>query len=387
MVDTLDHLPPLPLSVDYDFPITEQDELGIHHALQLRDRVWYIHLRDLPPLIFRKCLAHMDAHFPILTYLALWFTTDKITSLALPKAFTAPNLLHLTLPGIGQPKRLRLLTSTVSLVTLELWIIQASSYFRPRLLVARLSSLPQLEDLSIQFSIPIPRPSAEMVLLGEQRTPVTLRNLKSLEFRGVSAYLESFVAQIRAPLLKQLEITLLKQIVFSLPLPHLSHFINITGTEGLKFSTADILFRHNEVVVTTSQHASALYFSLRVRCMQLDRQLDRAAQICGALSHALSGVEEFGLHIDDSEMPTEWENGEIDSTTWHELLRSFIGAKTLQIDDGLLEDLSRALHVDDVGLDPGFLPNLQYIDARTNLFASFIDTRRLVGRPVRLSMP
>ena len=283
IVDTLVHLPPLPLSIHYDFPITKRDELGIYHALQLHDRVWYIHLRDLPPSIFHKCLAYMDAHFPILTYLlaylALRFATDKTTSLALPKAFLAPNLLNLTLPGIGQPKRLRLLTSTVSLVTLDLWIIQASSYFRPRLLVARLSSLPQLEELSIQFSIPIPRPSAERELLGEQRTPVTLRNLKSLEFQGVSTYLESFVAQIRAPLLKQLWITLFNQIIFALP--HLSHLINITGREGLKFPPVVVFFRQDDVSVATIMHAPALYFSLRVRCKQLDCQwqIDCAAQI------------------------------------------------------------------------------------------------------------
>ena len=57
--------------------------------------------------------------------------------------------------------------------------IRASGYFRPRLLVARLQSLPQLEELSIGFSIPIPRPSAERELLGEQGTPVTLPNLKT----------------------------------------------------------------------------------------------------------------------------------------------------------------------------------------------------------------
>jgi hypothetical protein len=46
-------------------------------------------------------------------------------------------------------------------------------------------------------------------------------------------------------------------------------------------------------------------------------------------------------------MPTEWQNGEIDGTTWHELLRSFIGVKELRICDSLSEELSRALQVDE----------------------------------------
>ena len=101
--------------------------------------------------------------------------------------------------------------------------------------MARLRSLPQLEELYIGFSIPIPRPSTERELLGEQGTPVTLPSLKNLRFKGVSAYLESLVAQIRAPLLEQLDITLFNQIAFALP--HLSHLINIT--EGFKFPDSD----------------------------------------------------------------------------------------------------------------------------------------------------
>ena len=76
-------------------------------------------------------------------------------------------------------------------------------------------------------------------------------------------------------------------------------------------------------------------------------------------------------------------NGAIDSATWHDLLRSFIGVKQLRISNALLEELSRALQVDEVGLDPGFLPNLQSIRTRRNLYTSFIDTRQVVGRPVQ----
>ena len=61
----------------------------------------------------------------------------------------------------------------------------------------------------------------------------------------------------------------------------------------------------------------------------------------------------------------------------------FIGVKILNIDDALLEELSHALQVDEVGSDPGFLPNVQSIRARHNLFTSFIDTHQVVGRPVQ----
>ena len=387
IVDTLDHLPPLPLFVDYSCTsgpvLTEQDELGIHHALRLHDRVRHIFL-DIPPSILQKCLVLMDQCFPILEHLTLWFGADKFPTVTLPKAFLAPNLRHLTLPGICPPKRLRFLNSTASLVTLVLWKIQASSYFRPTLLVARLLSLPQLEELSIGFSIPIPRPSTERELLGEQGTPVMLPNLKTLRFRGVNAYLESLFAQIRAPHLERLDITLFNQIAFALP--HLSHLINIT--EGFKLLAARVYFHRNEVFITAANTTSRRIeepFFLCVMCEQLDWQIDCAAQICDALIPALSGVERFTLDFYDETLPTEWQDGEIDGTTWPELLRPFIRVKELYVLNGLLEELSRGLQIYEVGLDPGFLPGLQYIFAADNQFASFIDTRRVAGRPVQFS--
>ena len=143
MVNTLDHLPMLPLFVYYDShlapTVLEQDELGIYHTLQLNGRIRDIQL-DLPPSNFHKALTLMNDNFPILErlYLSCYFCRFPADSghhlpLTLPKAFLAPNLLHLTLIGVGLPKRLRVLTSTVSLVTLELRHIQTSSYFRPRL--------------------------------------------------------------------------------------------------------------------------------------------------------------------------------------------------------------------------------------------------------------
>ena len=389
IVDTLDHLPPLPLFVDYRHTragftvLTEQDELGIYHALRLRDCVRHIDL-TLPPSILRKALVLLDEQFPTLEHLSLVFPLSSKNTLPLtfPKAFLAPNLRYLRLPAISPPRRLRFLTSTVSLVTLWLDEIQTLSYFRPRLLVARLSSLPQLEELAISFTIPIPRPSTERELLGEQRAPVTLPSLKSLFFTGVGVYLESLAAQIRAPLLEQLFIELYNQIVFVLP--HLFYLIN--NTKVFKLSSATVSFHHEQVVVSTdnNQGLGPMPFSLSVKCKSLDWQIDCASQICHGLIPTLSGVEELSLpFFDDLRIPTEMRNGAIDSATWHDLLRRFIGVRKLRISDPCSEELSRALQVDEVGSDPGFLPNLHFITARHNLFTSFIDSRQVVGRPVQ----
>ncbi|KAH9033793.1 hypothetical protein EDB85DRAFT_1052527 [Lactarius pseudohatsudake] len=386
IVDMLDHLPPLPLFVNYRY-IGGQDELGISHALRSCDRVRHIDLH-LPPSVLDKILMLMDKPFPILEHLSLSFTVDKITTLALPKTFQAPNLRYLSLFSIDLPKRLRLLSSTVSLVTLVLSNIRASGYFRPRLLVARLQSLPQLEELSISFSIPIPRPSAERELLGKQGTLVTLPNLRNLRFRGVSAYLDRFVAQIRAPLLERLSITLFNQIAFAIPC--LSYL-----TKGLNFPVAEVSFGRDAVSVITDDNTRRYNcrFSLHVMSKQLDWQIDCAAQICGALMPSLSGVEKLTLKFYDRVMPAEWQNGEIDSTTWHELLRAFIGVKELHICAALSEELSRALEVEEARSDPGLLPGLQKLvtefewEHTDNPFGSFIDARRITHHALRRRLP
>jgi hypothetical protein len=392
IVDTLNHLPPLPLFIDYVHTrggvtiLTEQDQSGIYQALRLHDRVRHIHL-GLPPSILHKVLVLIDDHFPRLETLTLSFPAQNGIHLTLPKAFLAPNLRYLALLGIGLPKRLRVLTSTDSLVRLQLSEIQTSSYFRPRLLVARLRTLPHLEDLDISFSVPIPRPSAERELLGEQGAPGTLPRLKKLWFRGVSAYLESLIAQVRVPLLERLHITFFNQIAFALP--HLSHLISIT--RGFKLPKAAIYFVPSDVSLTTTPHGSAWHgvgpLFLRVLCKELDWQIDCAAQICNAIIPALSHIERLDLECFYRNIPTELQNGAIDSTTWHELLRLFVGVTELYIYTALLEELSRALLVDEVGLEPEFLPNLQTITAEgtANPFTSFTDTRQIVGRPVQFS--
>lgn len=393
LVHTLDHLPPLPLLITYrvtNATISRKDEMGIYCAMRLRDRVRTIEL-DLPPSILHKFIMLMDEPFPILERLSLSYAVDGITSLVLPQTFLAPNLRHLKLISVCLPKGLPFL-STASLITLVLTNIQVSGYFPPRQLVARLRSLPQLEELAIGFSIPLPRPSTERELLGDQETPVTLSNLKLLTFRGVSAYLECLLAQIRAPFLERLNITLFGQIAFSLP--HLSHFTSII--EALKLPTAMVFFWRDKVFITMDRHSNSQEyghdgrFILRVTYKHLDWQIDCAAQICSALMPVLSGVEKLTLDFYGLVVPTEWQNGEIEGTTWHELLRSFVGVKELHICGALLPELSRALQVDGVGTDPGLLPRLQDLVSvfkgkhADNLFDSFLHARGVGGRPVRL---
>ncbi|KAH8999890.1 hypothetical protein EDB86DRAFT_618187 [Lactarius hatsudake] len=394
VVDTLAHLPSLPLVIDYDHQdatrsIGTKDELGVSHALQLRDRIRRVVL-SIPPASLHKLLVFMDGSYPILEHLRLSSTAREVDEgIILPRTFMAPNLRYLNLLGIGLLTKLPPLSFTVALVTLTLTNIQSSGYFLPKHLVTRLRFLPQLEELSVCFSIPIPRPSAESELWNVSETPVTLPALKRLTFRGVSAYLESLVAQISAPLLEHLGITTFNQVAFTLP--HLSHFTNTT--EGLKLPIASVIFEHDAVSVVMDQRNRQRWadgppsFSFRVMCREFDWQVDCVAQVCNALVPALSGVEGLTLDFDGNCIPTEWQDGAVDGATWRELLGPFVGARKLRICHALVWEVSLVLESEDAGLDPTLLPCLQELvpqleeEHANNAFSSFIDARANRGSP------
>ncbi|KAN0137498.1 hypothetical protein V8E53_004549 [Lactarius tabidus] len=278
IVDTLDHLPPLPLFIKYlgegdtaerglrpwgagtGRHVGNEDELGIYHALRLRDRVRHIGLH-ISPSTLDKSLLLMDKPFPILEHLSLSFAGDDVSSVS-----------SLTLP-----------------------------------------------------------------------------------------------------------ITLFNQIAFRLP--HLSHFLSITE-HFTSPKTAEVSFAQNS--------------SIALQHIIMERNL--FPNICSALTHALSGVEKLNLTYISSgcafaPAKLDLQPDEIDGTTWHEFLRSFIGVKELSIDYVLSEGLSRALEVDEIGFDPGLLPGLQELKSRyrgdhsDSIFGSFIHARQVAGRPVSLHLP
>jgi hypothetical protein len=397
MADMLSLLPPLPLVVNYKSrTMRARDELGISHALLLRNRVRRIDF-SLPPSSLRNLLALMDEPFQMLEHLYLSSTTDRDTNLILPKTLLAPNLRHLTLLGIKLSSEMALLSSAVFLVTLTLENIRDSAYLLPGHLITRLRAFRQLEELSICFAIPLPHSDAQREFLDAIETPTALPRLKRFTFHGVGAYLETLVAQIRAPILERLHVTLFDQSVFVLP--HLSDFIDTT--EGLRLPMmAKIILEQDGVTLSTDHHTLQQFgnrlsgFRLSVMCDSdvFDRHVDYAAQICNTLRPVLSGVEKLTL-TGGSWVTVDRQDGDIGGATWRKLLRPFVGAKRLHMCRVLRREISFALQVDDAGLDPWLLPSLQelipdFFERRMdNSFTSFIDARQVAGRPVRLVLP
>jgi len=358
----LAHSPPLPLIIDYDDELdalTAEDEEAIVLALGHRNRVRRIRLA-MPVPNLQKLIVGMDEEYPVLEYLVVGPSMQDSTALIFPGTLQAPHLRHLTLLGFANPIGSRLFTTAVGLVTLCLIITHPHAYLQPDNLLQWISSIPRLEILTIFFVFPVPSHDV---------------------FQGVSAYLEALVRRITAP---RLEIDFFKQITFSVP--RLLQFMNMT--ESFKFNSAEFQFFDDNVDMKVYPHVGAtMYaFSIVVYCQHLDRQVSSVAQISKSSIQVFSVVEHLTLvHGRSSE-----ERNEADGTEWREFLRSFSNVKTLNVDDGLVKEVSRCLQMYDGELLLVLLPELRELtyprsSDTDDIFTSFIDARRNAGRPITLT--
>ncbi|KAF8493696.1 hypothetical protein F5888DRAFT_1908565 [Russula emetica] len=394
VANMLAHSPPLPLTVDYSSEdgITAKDEEGVLLALEQRDRLRHLRLA-FPVRDLQKLVMAIDEEFPILEYLILVPWVADSTALMLPESLQAPHLRHLMLRGFACPIRSRLHPTAAGLVALTLTTDHPSAYFQPNVLLQWISFMPQLETLAILFTFPVPNRDVERQLTHTPiTTHITLPNLRFFWFRGVSAYLEAVVCRIMAPRLESLHIHLFKQLTFSVP--RLLQFMNTT--ENLRFDNAKIMFkdkridvgmvfRHGEADSYTGRYYD---FFVTIGCWHLDWQVSSVVQISNVLSQAFSAVEhltfEHEVHSQSSE-----EHNDVDRIEWRELLRSFSNVKTLRVEDGLVEELSRCLRLEDGELPLELLPELQELTYfgsgdTGDAFTSFIDARQNAGRPVTL---
>jgi hypothetical protein len=385
----LAHSPPLPLVIDYnDTDITAEDEEAIFLALEQRDRVRRIRF-NMPALQLQKFIMAIDGEYPILEYLLLADPLeDKRTVLILPETLQTPHLRHLLI-NCSIPIRFQLLTTAVGLVTLHLGLYHPSTYFQPTVLLQSLSLMPQLENLLIFFFFPVPNRDVERQLMRTPNTThVTLPNLCAFAFQGVSAYSEAVLSRITASRLENFQISYLNQLTFSVP--QLLHFMG--RTESFRFDRAEFEFIGEQVYVGLNPYESNMLddaFSINVCCWHLDWQVSSVAQIFNALSQIFSAVEHLMLSYEVHSQSSE-EHNEVDRTEWRKLLRSFSNVKTLEIEDGLVRELSRCLRLEDGEHPLELLPELQQLtypgsNNADDVFTPFIDARQNAGRPVTLT--
>ena len=391
----LAHSPPVPLVIDHfdKYPdLTVEDEEGIILALRHRDRVRRI--RFVKPIpILQKLIVALDGDFPVLEHL---FIQDRLyhertikydTNFNFPETFRAPHLRHLVLTNFAYPIESLSLTNMANLVTLSLSLIPFSAYFHPNALLQRLLLIPQLETLGITFNSYNPSRDVETQLLRTPiTTPVTLPNLRWLEFGGTNTYLEALLPWITIPLLDKLQIYFFNRMIYSIP--HLRQFMGTA--RNIRLKTATFLFLQHCLTVRAypNKGAESYTFYLELGGKHFDWQVVSAAQVFQALKTAFSALEHLILKYLRPYMSSEW-NNQADRAHWRDLLGSFGKVKTLRVEYGLVEQVSRVLQPGEGESPTGLFPELQelsYSSRRSSrdAFTLFIDAREKAGHPVNV---
>ena len=377
--EMLDVWPLLPIVI-----VSHDKKWGVDNiiaALEHNDRICELYLFGSQ---MEKIFAAMQRSFPALTRLRLY----KIALVVSPSFLgaSAPRLRSLRSGNISFPGLPKLLLSATHLIRLDLRSIPHSGYISPEAMVTALSVLIRLERLDIEFESPQSHPDEK------SRPPPTrtlLPVLTTLAIKGVSKYLEDFVARIDAPLLDNLIITFFNQLRFDTP--QLTQFIGRTPKLNAH-DQADVVFSEDEVWVTLPQPFDG-NLQLRILCRPLDLRISSLAQICSLSfpQSLISAVEH--LHIRILYLRSCWQD-DIGNSQWLELLHPFTAVKSLYIDDYFSPRIVPALQELVGERVTEVLPNLQNlflnetrIKTCPGSIRQFVAARQLAGHSIAVSRP
>ena len=350
--DTLDIWPPFPLIVHGIDPTEDMD--NVVAALEYRDRVDKICLREVNGSSLEKVLAAMQEPFPELTF--LWLSSDEEPVPVVPDSFlgrSAPRLRFLVLDGIPFPDLPKLPLSATNLVNLQLWNIPHSGYISPDAVVTALSTLTSLQFLDLGFRSPRSHPD-QASRLPPPPTRTVLPALTEFWFKGVCEYLDDLVARIDAPRLHDLHITFFNDIVFDAP--QSIQFISRTPT--LKpLENAHVVFGHSNAIINSSQTS---HCEVEISCRELDWQVSSLEQLCASHLPSLSTLEDLYIYRRRYEMQPDWRDN-IENTLWLDLLHRFATVKNLYLSKEFAPRIVAALQELVGGRTTEVLPTLQNI--------------------------
>ncbi|KAH9987634.1 hypothetical protein BJV74DRAFT_494834 [Russula compacta] len=202
-----------------------------------------------------------------------------------------------------------------------------------------LALLPCLKFLSSQVPhllIPMPSNSPDRIGLRPPPTRAVLPALADFTFRGVSKYLEDFVARIDTPKLYRLKIFYFMDVKFEVPQLH--QFIARTANIR-PLNPAKISFYPFSVKIILGPLAGVV--ELRISCREPDEQVSLMAHVLSQLSPLLSHVEQLDVRRFTCEQ--EWQGYVIDPTQWFELFEPFRSLKSLHVHGELRPLVARAL--------------------------------------------
>ena len=377
--DTVDVWPALPLTIRGSIDPSYTD--NVIAALEGSSRVCLVDL-GLADWQLEKVLAVMQVPFPELTDLQLFSDSKPLP--VIPDSFldgSAPRLRVFDLSGISFPGLPKLHFSATHLVHLRLFNIPHSGYISPEAIVALISVLSSLEELTLKFQSPQSSPDRET-----RRPPPSRRSiipaLKFLRFRGVIEYLEDLVTGIAAPQLDKLEITLFNQIDFDIS--RVAQFINRTPKLGKR----DVAVQFNDDYVFVRLEPGT---TIAIVCIEPDWQLSSIEQVCNSSPHPFSTVEQ--LYIEHQYSKLVWKDDAIENTLWLQFFLPFITVKNLYLYKQFAPGIAAALQELDGGRITEVLPCLQNVLVKGleqsrpfyEKIGQFVAARQLSGHPITIS--
>ena len=380
---TLDVWPPLPIVIEDShyqkglIALLERSELvpRITHI-----EIWNVRLEDFSKL--------MEVPFPELTDLILHHSVDEMEQVnPLSDSFlggSAPRLQILELNRIPFPGLPKLLLSATHLTRLHLRNIPHSGYISPEAMVARLSMLTRLGELSLDFQSPQSRPNRESC-----RPPPSTRTvlpvLTWFLFHGHGEYLEELMARIDAPQLNNLFITFSNDIIFDTP--QFTRLIRDTPAFNA-FDKARVSLGGDFVGMRLSSKASGdEQLDVKMLCRD-PMQLSFLEHVCTSSLSPLSTLED--LYIDEHlYREPVWE----DNALWLELLHPFMVVKNLFLSERIAPRVVPALQELVGGRTMEVLPTLQNVfiqglqpsgPVREGV-GKFVAARQLASHPIAVS--
>jgi len=269
----------------------------------------------------------LDKAFPTLEALSLQ-SGNNYTTRGLPDNFVAPQLRSLHLRNVTISAESLLLINATNVVSLQIEQFPPFVDLDPRNVAMLLSSLPQLESLSIFFSFyPVPMAAWEHT----QITRVVLPRLWMLKCQGHVGYLEDLLALINTPLLQYFYVACFWQSTLSFP--PMSEVVG--AIKDLDFRTAEVSIDLNDVQIafhSVQPSVSLPSFTFTFHSIHSRSELVPMVQICSAIP-ALPPVQ--GLVLKSKQ--------KICNEHWYSILQLFPSVRTLRTDVSLAADISDAL--------------------------------------------
>jgi len=399
----LDTWPELPIYIHDLGELREEARDDVAAALKLNHRVSGIRLEKASFSAWETLGSLMRRPFPALTHLWVRQPFHSMNDL-ISRSFlggSTPSLRVLLFNGVSFPALPDLLLSAPNLVYLFLHNIPPSGYISPQAMVTVLSALTRLKSLSLTFSSSQPLPD------GAIRTPPShtrpfLRSLTFLRFQGDPEYMEDLVAQMDAPLLGSMEITLFHREV--LEVSELAKFVRRADRLSL-VHRAEVTFGSFCISVTLSRNLRKVgpkTLMLKLACPESDLQLSYLAHFCASCLPTLCPFE--SLHILVPPRPSKplrilvsLEHAWIDvmdhpDPQWLELLRLFNNVKNLRLCKIIAPRIARALtwlpEEQSMGVLPAlenvFISRLESFGYVGEAISEFADARQPFGCPVSI---